>query len=129
MTVFGSLKIRGTYCGFVPGVPFWIIIGGQWLIWAAVEYTWPQRQVFLGSSIRPVLHAIHISVCITRTGHVGSVFHQSTRFPFLTHSYHPPCLRSQTLHHYSLCLPCTGMLLVTERFLAGSPISPPSLCS
>jgi len=99
VTEFGSLKMRGTYRGSVPGVPFQIITGGQWLIQAAVECTWPQRQVILGSSIRPVLHAIHISVHITRKGHVGSVFHQSTHFHFLTHSYHPPCLRSQTMHH------------------------------
>lgn len=100
VTVFGSLKTRGTYRGSVPGVPFWIIMGGQrLLIRAAVECTWPHRQVFLGSSIESVLHSIHISVPITRTGHVGSVFHQSTHFSFLTHSYHPPCLKSQTLHH------------------------------
>jgi len=98
MTVFGSLKMRGTY-GSVPGASFWIIIGSQWLIWAAVACTWPQKQVLLGSSITPVLHAVHISVRITRTGHVGSVFHQSTHFSFPTHSYHPPCLRSQTMHH------------------------------
>jgi len=90
--------MRGTY-GSVPGASFWIIIGSQWLIWAAVACTWPQKQVLLGSSITPVLHAVHISVRITRTGHVGSVFHQSTHFSFPTHSYHPPCLRSQTMHH------------------------------
>lgn len=91
--------MRETHCGSVPGVPFQIIVGGHWLIQAAIECTWPHVQVFLGSSVRPVLHAIHISVHITHTQGMWAVFHWSIHFPLLTQSYHPPCLRSQTVHH------------------------------
>ena len=82
--MFGSLKMRGTHRGSFHGVPFQIIIGGHWLIQAAVEHTWLQMQVFLGSSVRLVLHAIHISVRITHSGLVGSISSVNT-FP-LPHS-------------------------------------------
>lgn len=80
VTVLGSLKMKGTHRGSVC-VPFRIIMGVQWLIRAAVENAFGRSGRFSWVLSLGLFFTFHISVRITRTGHVGSVSAVNT-FPF-----------------------------------------------